>query len=179
MSVYAPDPFRKKFRGALLAVLFLSVIAIGFLGTGLVLGTEPRISMERSGPGTFRVTGENFFAAHRFYTKTVEGVTEVIADSAARDRRGDSLKERQRREKQKHLDFFGADSRRIGWDRETDKRKIEDFMRGSEPQLALADPPPLWRMCIAWFCLGFGVLTFIGAIQSNFFPKTKTLTGLP
>ena len=75
--------------------------------------------------------------------------------------------------------MFGADGARVGWDREDDQRQIEDFMRGSEPRLALADPPPLWRMSIAWFCAGFGVLIFIGAIQSNFFPKASTPRPLP
>jgi hypothetical protein len=179
MSISAPDPFWKKLRGAILAVLILSVIAVGFLGTALVLGTEPRLTLERSGPGTFRVTGENFFAGYRFFTKTIDGVTEVVAGSAARDRRSDSLRERQRRQSQKHLDLYGADGSRIGWDREDDQRQIEEFMRGTEARLALADPPPLWRMAIAWCCAGFGALIFIGAIQSNFFPKTKTLSGLP
>ena len=56
---------------------------------------------------------------------------------------------------------------------------IEDFMRGAEPRLALGDPPPFWRMSVAWFSAGFGMLIFIGAFLSNFFPKTKTLSGLP
>ncbi|MGB8169530.1 MAG: hypothetical protein WCF18_18665 [Chthoniobacteraceae bacterium] len=158
----------------MLAFLFLSVIALGFLGTGLALGTEPRLVLERSGSGTFRVTGSNYFAGYRDFTKTIDGVTEVVAGSAARDWRSDSLQERERRQSQKHLDFYGADRGRIGWDREADQRQIADFMRGTEPRLSLADPPPLWRMGIAWFSAGFGVLVFIGAIQSNFFPKRNT-----
>lgn len=173
MSIDAPDPRPAKLRGALLAVLILSVFALGFLGTALVLGTEPRLEIERSGPDTFRVTGTSWFAGRRYFIKTIDGVTAVTQGSAARDWRSDSQRERQRRKRQKHLDFYGADRARVGWDREEDQRRIEDFMRGSEARLALADPPPAWRMAIAWGCAGFGVLVFIGAIQSNFFPKSK------
>lgn len=179
MSIYAPDPRWKKLRGALLAVLFLSVIALGFVGAGLALGSEYRLVMERTGPGTFRVTGTSYFAGYQWFAKTVDGVTEVVMTSAARDRSSDSLRERQRRQSQKSLNLYGADRRRIGWDREDDRRQIEDFMQGTEPRLALANPPPPWRMNVAWGCAGFGVLIFIGAVRSNFFPRTGTLSGLP
>lgn len=179
MSSDTPDPFWKKLRGAILAVLILSVIAVGFLGTALVLGTEPRLTLERSGPGTFRVTGENYFAGYRFFTKTIDGVTGVVVGSAARDWRSDAPQEKQRRQRRKHLDLYGTDRSRVGWDREDDQRQIEAFMKGSEPRLTLADPPPRWRMVVAWSCAGFGALILIGAIQSNFFPRTKTLSGLP
>jgi hypothetical protein len=179
MSIYAPDPRWKKLRGAVLACLFLSALALCFMGAGLVLGTEPRLVLERSGPGSFRGTGSNHFAGYQYFTKTVDGISKVIVSSAARDRSSDSLAERQRRERQKHLDLYGADGRRLAWDREHDQRQIEDFMRGEEPRLALTDPPPLWRMGCAWFVAGFGALVFVGAIQSNFFPRTKTLSGLP
>lgn len=94
MSIYAPDPSMAKLRGAILASLFLSVIALGFLGTGLALGTEPRLVLERSGPGTFRVTGSSYFAGYQYFTKTIDGVTSVAVGSAARDWRSDSLQER-------------------------------------------------------------------------------------
>lgn len=179
MSDYAPDSRPANLRGALLAVLFLSVIALGLAGTGLVLGTEPRLTLERIGLATFRVTGANYFAGRQFFTKTIEGMTEVVTGSAERDRRTDSIKEKRRREKRKRLDFYGADQSRIGWDREDDRRQIDEFMNGTEPKLSLTDPPPAWRMAIAWCCIGFGVLVFIGAIQSNFFPKTKSTSHLP
>ncbi len=174
MSIYAPDPRPAKLRGAILAVLFLTVIAIGFLGTALALGTEPRLVLERNEPGIFRCTGTSYFAGYRYFTKTIDGVTSVAVGSAARDWRSDSLKEREWRRSQKHLDLYGADRSRIGWAHEDDQRQIEDFMRGDALRLALADPPPLWRISIAWFCAGFGALVFIGAIQSNFFPKANT-----
>lgn len=173
MLACSPDPAQGKLRGAVLAFLFLSVLAFGFIGTGLVLGTEPRLVIERSTPGSFRVTGSNHFAGYQFFTKTIEGVSSVTVGSAARDRLGDSQRERQRRQSQKHLDMFGVDGRRLGWDREDDKRQIEDFMRGNEPRLALADPPPTWRMTLAWMSAAFGALAFIGAIQSSFFPKAN------
>jgi hypothetical protein len=135
--------------------------------------------LERNEPGTFRGTGSNHFAGYQYFTKTVDGISEVVLGSDARDRRSDSLRERQRRESRKHLDFYGADGRRLGWDREDDRRQIDDFMRGDAPRLTLTEPPPLWRMAVAWFLIGFGVLVFIGAIQSSFFPKTKTRSGLP
>ncbi len=179
MSIYAPDSRPAKLRGAILAFLFLSVIALGFLGTALALGTEPRLVLERNGLGAFRVTGSSFFAGYRYFTKNIDGVTRVAMGSAARDWPSDSMRERQRQQSRKHLDMYGANGERVGWDRESDQRQIEDFMQGTEPRLALADPPPFWRMSIAWFSAGFGVLVFIGAIQSNFFPKTKSLAHLP
>ena len=172
MSIHAPDPLPAKTGSPVFAFLFLTGMAVAFLGTALVLGTEPRLTLERSGPGSFRVTGSNYFSGYQFFTKTIDGVTQVIADDAVRDGRRDSERENRKRRRQKHLDLFGADGARVGWDRENDRRQIEDFMRDPEqPRLALTDPPPLWRMSLAWFSAGFGVLIFIGAIQSNFFSK--------
>lgn len=179
MSIYAPDPFAKKLRGALLAVLFIFVLTLGFVGAGLAIGSEYRLVLERSGPGTFRVIRSDYFAGYEYFTKTIGGVTEVVTVSAARDWNSDSIVEKQRRQSRKSLDFYGADRRRIGWNREDDQRQIEDFMQGTEPRLALANPPPFWRRSVAWFSIGFGLLIFIGAIRSNFFPRTKTLSGLP
>lgn len=173
MSIYAPDPRDKKLRDAFLAVLIISVFSAFCLGAAFALTVEPRLVLERTGPRSFRGTGSNHFAGYQFYTKTVDGISGVVVGSAARDRRDDSLQERQRRASQKHLDLYGADRRRLGWDRMDDQRIIEDFMRGDEPRLALANPPPLWRKCIAWFAACFGALIFVGAIQSNFFPKGK------
>jgi hypothetical protein len=171
MSIHAPGPLPTKPGSLLFGFLFLTALALGFLGTGLVLGTEPRLVFERSEDGSFRVTGSNHFAGHQFFTKTVEGVTTVVMDDAVRDGRHDSARENRKRRRQLHLDLAGANGARLAWDREGDRRLIEDFMRGKEPGLALADPPPLWRMGLAWFCAGFGALTFLGAIQNTFFPK--------
>lgn len=179
MSIYAPDPFAKKLRGALLAVLLLSGIALGFVGAGLFFATESQLILERTGPGTFRVIRSSFFVGHRYYVKTIEGVTEVIMTSAARDLSSDSITERQRRERQKSLDFYGANRARIGWDREDDLRQIEDFMRGLESRLALVDSPSRWQLGISWLSIGFGTLIFIGAVRSNLFPRTGSLSGLP
>jgi hypothetical protein len=176
MSIYAPDPRIKKRRDAWLAVLIVSVFSAFCLGAAFALSVEPRLVLERIEPRSFRGTGSNHFAGYQFYTKTVDGITQVVVGSAARDRLGDSLAERQRRASQKHLDLYGADRRRLGWDRMEDQRIIEDFMRGEEPRLALANPPPLWRKNVAWFFAGFGALIFVGAIQSNFFPKAKAPT---
>src|SRR5687767_869764 len=126
MSIYAPDPRWKKLRGAVLACLFLSALALCFMGAGMVLGTEPRLVLERNEPGTFRGTGSNHFAGYQYFTKTVDGISEVVAGSAKRDRSGDSVAEKQRRASQKHLDLHGVDGRRLGWDREGDQRQIED-----------------------------------------------------
>lgn len=173
MSIYAPDPRPAKLRDAFLAVLILSVFSLFCFGAAFALGIEPRLVLERTGPRTFRGTGSNHLAGYQFYTKTVDGISQVVVGSASRDRSGDSVKEKQRRASQKHLDLYGADGRRLGWDRMDDQRIIEDFMRGQEPRLALANPPPLWRKVAAWFAAGFGALIFIGAIQSNFFPKAN------
>lgn len=81
------------------------------------------------------------------------------------------MKETYRRRREKHLAFYGSDEARLGWDRESDWRVVEEFMRSQEPTLALADPPPGWRMATAWFCVVLGGLGFVGAIQSSFFPK--------
>ena len=109
MAIYALDPRGKKLRKALFAVLILFVIAFGFVGAGLALGTEPRLVRERSRPGTFRVTGSSYFTGFRYHSKTVE----VVVSSAARDRSSDSLREKQRWQSLKSLDLYGADRRRI------------------------------------------------------------------
>lgn len=171
MSTHAPDPLRTKPGGHFVAFLILSAISLAILLAGLVLGTEPRLVLERSGDGVFRVTGANYFAGRQFFSKTIEGVRDFKEGNAVRDRRGDSAQEQRRRRDQRHLAFYGSDGARVGWDRVSDHRAIDEFMRGSEARLALANPPPGWRMAAAWFCLGFGTLSFAGAIQSSFFPK--------
>ncbi len=139
--------------------------------SGLILGTEPRLLIERTGDQLFRITAFNLFAGQQFFTKTIEGVSEYRVDDAVRDGRHDSAKEDRRRRSQKHLEFFGSDGARIGWDRESDYTVVGEFMRSQQPSLSLAEPPPTWRMAIAWFCVALGTLSFIGAIQSSFFPK--------
>ena len=183
MSIHAPTPNpnpRPVTLGASLFVFgFMTVMAVGFLGTALVLGTEPRMVFERVEARTFRVTGSNHFAGRQFFTKTIEGVSSVVMDDAVRDGRHDSAKEKRKQRRQKHLEFTGADRARLGWDRESDQRLIEDFMRGDEPRLALADKPPLWRMGLAWFLVVFGGLTFLGGINSFFPKKTPKPKGDP
>lgn len=159
-------------RQRLSSLFILSTISLAILLSGLVLGTEPRLILERTGDRTFRVTASNNFAGRPFYSKTVEGVNEVLQDDADRNRRGDSAKKKKQQRKQKHLDFFGNDEARVGWDRETDQTAIEEFMRGSEQSMRLEDPPPLWRMIASWFCVGLGGLCLIGAIRNSLFPST-------
>lgn len=180
MSIHDRDSRWAKLKLALFGFLFLSAIALGFTGAGFVLGHEPRLLLERSADGSFRVTSTTHFAGWQLsmLMKTADGVKEVVMGSAARDRSRDSESERRRRRNQRHLDFYGADRARVGWDREHDQRVIEDFMRGQEPRLALADPPPRWRLATGWFCIGFGGLVFLGAIQNAFFPKKTGLSGI-
>lgn len=176
MSIHAPTPNPNPrpvtLGGALFALGFMTAMALGMLGAALVLGTEPRMVFERVEARTFRVTGSNYFAGRQFFTKTIEGVSNVVMDDAVRDRLGDSQRDNQRRRRQKHLEFVGANGAQLNWDRESDQRVIEEFMRGTEPRLALADPPPVWRMGLAWFFAVFGGLTFLGGINSLFPKKT-------
>jgi len=121
MSIHAPTPNpnpRPVTLGASLFVFgFMTVMAVGFLGAALALGTEPRMVFERVEARTFRVTGSNHFAGRQFFTKTIEGVSGVVMDDAVRDGRHDSERENRKRRRQKHLEFFGADRARLGWDR--------------------------------------------------------------
>jgi hypothetical protein len=153
------------------SLLVLSAISVAILCAGFVLGTEPRLIVERTQDRVFRVTAANHFAGIAFYSKTIEGATEVLQSDADRNRRGDSAKKKRQQRKQKHLDFFGNDDARVGWDRETDQVLIEEFMRGSAPTLRLEDRPPLWRMVASWFCLGLGGLCLVGAIRNSIFPS--------
>ncbi len=151
--------------------LILSAISLSILFAGLILGTEPRLVMERTGERTFRVTSSNYFAGRPFFARTVDGVTEVVVDDAVRAGRRDSAKEVRRRRRQKHLEFQGSDGTTIGWDRESDYLAVGEFMRGQEERFQLSDPPPMWRRAAAWFCIGLGSLSWIGAFQSSFFPR--------
>lgn len=181
MSIHAPTPapLPAKRGGHFLAFLILTAFAVALLLAGFVLGTEPRMVFERSADGTCRVTGSNHFSGRQFYSKTIDGVKSLVMDDAVRDRRMDSIEENRRRKRQKHLDILGANGAALGWDRESDKRLIEDFLRGTDPTLSLQDPPPMWRMAAAWFLAVLGVLTFLGAIQSSFFPKKGAAPKLP
>ena len=175
MSIYARDSGRKKRREAVVNFLILFPFVIALLGCAFVLGTEPRMLMERTGERIFRVTGSNQFAGYQFYSKTIEGVESVRLASAARNDRRDSVEERRRQLKRKRLDFEAANGAVLSWDREDDSRMIDDFMRGDATTLALADPPPRWRMALSWLCAGFAGLTLIGVIQNSFFPKKRVL----
>ena len=141
-----------------------------------MLGIESRLVLERSGGGGFRVTGSGHFAGWQFSTKTLEGVKGVAVDDAVRDGRRDPERVNRKRRKLLHLELVGADGREISWDRESDGPMIDAFMLGSEPGLTVVDKPPLWRTGLLWFLIGFGCLTFVGAIQNSFFPKKKART---
>jgi hypothetical protein len=165
-----------KLGSKITGFLILAVLALAFLFAGFALGIEPRMVLDRTTPNSFRVTGSNQFSGWRFYSKTIEGVETVTQRNAERHRRGDSQRENSRRREMKHLEFVGSNGARLGWDREDDQSMIEAFMRGQEPSLALADRPPLWRICTSWFLIAFGALVFWGAIQNSFFSKKS---GLP
>ena len=57
-----------------------------------------------------------FLQGNHFSRRPSKGVGDVKVDDAARDGRRDSVKEDRRRRRQKHLEFFGSDGARIGWD---------------------------------------------------------------
>jgi hypothetical protein len=177
MSMHAPTPAPRPATpgGRFLAFLILSAISVALLLAGFVLAIEPRMSFTRSTDGTCRATGSNFFAGHQISTRTIEGVKTIVVDDAVRDDRRDSPRVNRRRKQQKHLEISGANNAALEWDRESDMRVIEDFLRGSGPALALQDAPSMWRMPAAWGLIALGVLGFLGAIQSSFFPKKRTI----
>lgn len=156
--------------GALSEFFILAAISLAIGAVGLVLGTEPRLMIERTANREFKVSASNHFAGLQYYSRTIDGVSGVVQDDAMRDRT-DSAKENRKRRKQKHLDFFGSNGSRVGWDRESDQSLIEEYMRSEEKTLSLAEPPPTWRMIAAWFCVVLGALSFIGAIQNSIFPR--------
>ena len=137
----------------------------------LALGNEPRMLLERTAERTFQVTGSNQFAGYRFYSKTIEGVQGVRHADGSRNRRSDSMKERELQTRRKRLVFDAANGAELSWARTDDSRMIDEFMRGDASSLALKDPPPRWRMALSWFCAALGGLKFYGVIQNAFFPK--------
>jgi hypothetical protein len=143
------------------------------VAAGLILSLGSHLIIERTGDRLFRVTSRSFFFGQQFRKKTVEGVTEVVVDDADRNRRSDSLQEKRRQRRQKHLNFFGNDGARVGWDRESDYLVVGEYMRGTESSLILKDLPPTWRLVIAWFFVGLGSLTLVGAVQNALFPKSS------
>lgn len=159
-------------KGAVFVFLFMSVMAFFcFLGA-LVLGTEPRMDLLRTGERKFQVTAFNTFAGFTFYSRSIQGVAGVTLDDAYRDRLSDSVVEKRKQRKRKHLDFTGDGGANLRWDREDDQPVIEEFMRGNQPSFTLEDPAPLWRKATAWFFVVFGILTFMGGVGA-FFPKAK------
>ena len=154
--------------GRLFVFLFMTAMALACFGGALVLGTEPRMDLVRTGERTFQVTGANSFSGISFFSKTIHGVTGVVQDDADRDRLGDSRKDRKLQRERKHLKFIGEDDARLLWDGEDDQSMIEEFMRGTDPSLALRDPAPLWRKAAAWLLIGFGLLVFSGGIGAFF-----------
>jgi len=175
MSIDAPASARKKRKESVVNFLILFPFVVALLGCALALGIEPRMFLERTAERTFRVTGTNQFAGQLFYSKTIDGVENVRFATAARSDRRDSMEERNRQLKRKRLDFVAADGAVLSWGRTDDSRLIDEFMRGKDPSLSLADPPPRWRMALSWFCVCLGGLTLIGVIQNSFFPKRGTL----
>jgi hypothetical protein len=177
MSIYAPDSPRAKVKKSVVDFLILFPFVIALLGCALALGIEPRMLLERTAERAFRVTGSNQFAGHQFYSKTIEGVEGVRHADGSRNRREDSIRERNRQASRKRLVFDAADGAMLSWDREDDSRLIDEFMRSDASTLSLKDPPPRWRMGLSWFCAGLGGLTLFGVIRNSFFPKRGT--GLP
>jgi hypothetical protein len=171
MSIYPPDSPRAKFKKSVVNFLILFPFVISLFGIALALGTEPRILLERTGERAFRVTGSNQFAGYQFYSKTIEGVEGYRLADGSRHRREDTIQERNLQAKHKRLAFKGNTWRELSWGRTDDSRVIDDFMRGDATTLALAAPPPRWRMALSWACAALGGLTFCGVIKAAFFSK--------
>lgn len=74
MSIHASNAVPGNAGSPVFACLFLTALAVGFLGAGSILGTEPRLVLERSEAGSFRVTGSNHFAGYKFFSNTIAGV---------------------------------------------------------------------------------------------------------
>ncbi len=176
MPLPGPNPAASPPGSPLLGFLFITVIAVAFLGVSVVLGTEPRMRLDRSADGSFRVTGSNHFAGHQFFTRTIAGVTGVRVDDAVRDGRRDPERVNRKRRRVLHLEFTGADRSSLGWDRESDAPAIEAFMRGHDPSFTLANPPPTWRMALAWSFVGLAALTFLGALKNLIQGKSIPIT---
>ncbi len=171
----APGSPAAKLREARFAFFIFSGFAVAFFGMALALGTEPRMLLERTGERVFRVTGSNHYFGHQFFSRTIEGVEGFRLADNSRKLREDSIKDRQRRARQKRLAFTDAKGWELSWGRVDDSRVIDDFMRGDATTLALADPPPWWRVALTCLCLAMGGLLVFNALK-RFFPKKEEAT---
>lgn len=170
----APGSPEAKRRQAWLGFWVLSGFALPFFAMGFVLGLEPRMVFERTGAHVFRVTASNHFAGVQIYSRTLEGVHGMSEVHDSSYRREDSMEERQRKTRHTYLSTRAADGGPLrwglSWGRVEDLPEIENFMRSDAPTLALANPPPWWRVGLTCLSLGLGAFIFFRAVR-GFFPK--------
>lgn len=157
------------------AIIF--VFGFAFAAAGFVAGVAPEWTFDRKPDGVY-LTGTNTFAGLAFFSKTIGPVKDVrTADNSRNDRR-DSMKERQRRARQKSVAVTDQSGKEMRWSREEDWRMMDDFVDGNAPSLTVVDTPPLWRACLSWAGLILGGLIWVGAVK-DLILGPKTSTGAP
>jgi hypothetical protein len=156
--------------GELFGLIVLLVVALGFAGAGLFLGTESRLVLRKESdqPNDLAATATNNFAGLILSQTTIRPVTLASVDSEhLRSRRPDDAPASRRR-RGGQLTLSTPEGAEIRWDREADMSAVEGFLHDTAPALLLVNSPPLWRMVAAWLLVGSGGLTVIGAIRNLF-----------
>lgn len=123
-----------------------------------------RLELHRGDQGV-HATATNQFVGRAFFSKTIGPVVRADIKDNSRDRRSDSIKERQRRARQKRMVLTAEDGSNLSWGRESDTHAVSEFLRGPESDLVLTDDPPLWRSILSWIGVGLGLLTCLGALK--------------
>ncbi len=161
---YKPAKIGQTLRDRLLAFGLVMGFAISFLGAGFAAGVAVRLELHREEAGVM-AKATNLFAGRAFYSKTIGPVLSANIGDDSRDRRSDTMKEKQRRARRKHVKLLAQDGANLRWGKEGDSMTIHGFLNGTDPILLLTDNPPLWRSTLSWIGVGLGLLTCLGALK--------------
>ncbi len=161
---YKPAKIGQTLGDRLIAFGIVMGFAISLLGAGFAAGVAVRLELHREEAGV-QAKATNLFAGRAFYSKSIGPVVSANIGDDSRDRRSDSIKEKQRRARRKHVKLVAQDGSHLRWGQESDSMTIHGFLSGTDPSLVLTDNPALWRSTLSWIAVGLGLLTCFGAFK--------------
>lgn len=152
------------FKERLLSAAFVLVIAIGFLGAGLMLVASSQLVLTREADGVHAKLTTHFLS-WTILQRTMGPIERVFIGDDYRDRTTDSLREKERQRSRRHVEMVAKSNARLTWNREDDYTKINGFLSAREPSLTLRNDPGGLRGIGGWGLFGFGVLCLGGVVN--------------